>query len=63
MKKLFVTQKEVIECLQMSETTIWRERKKGKFPQPRRKGTPLLWHVDDIEAYAENPDGWVQEIN
>ena len=44
------------EVVGISRSTIWRKISAGAFPAPRKqadKGSAALWHVRDVERWAE----------
>lgn len=57
--ELLLTIHEVAELCRLSPATIYRRRGNGTFPEPRKargKGSPLLWHRQDIEKWAKKPE-------
>lgn len=48
-------QPEVVERVQLSDTTIWRMEKRGDFPRRRRiSGNAVAWRSDEIDAWIES---------
>ncbi len=44
---------QVVERTGLSETTIWRWEKAGKFPRRRRLGpNSVAWVADELEEWA-----------
>lgn len=49
-----LTLKELCELLQCSQQSIWRKRKKGKFPSPVESMLPTLrWRKTVIEHWLK----------
>ena len=45
----------VLDRTALSETTIWRERRAGRFPEPIRISPgAVAWRESDIEEWIEN---------
>lgn len=57
----FTDEASVIEASNLSRTTIWRLRKKGRFPSPVRVGARSLYRVEEVRAWLENPEGWSRD--
>jgi predicted DNA-binding transcriptional regulator AlpA len=52
MKNTFYTQKEVMEMLDVSESTIRRWRNKKEIPQPTKIGRKVLgWKVEQFDKW------------
>ena len=53
---------QLVEKINMSLTTLWRLRKKGKFPKKVQlseniSGTP----VEDVDEWMQDPKGWAEK--
>ncbi|HHQ4729112.1 TPA: helix-turn-helix transcriptional regulator [Aeromonas veronii] len=46
-----MTEKQVLETLQVCRTTLWAWRKDGKFPAPVKMGSLNRWRVSDVEGF------------
>lgn len=60
-KKLdrFMQEKEVLSVTSFSRTTLWREIKRGKFPQSVVISAGRIgWRASAIEAWQSNPGKW-----
>jgi len=43
----------------LSDTTIWRLEKEGKFPKRVQITSKLVgWYEDEIDTWLANPTGW-----
>ncbi|WP_019959081.1 AlpA family phage regulatory protein [Vitreoscilla stercoraria] len=50
-----LTKKEVLQLTKMSDTTLWRLRRNGDFPNPVKTSTnSIRWHQSSIHKYLEN---------
>lgn len=48
---------EVIEATGLSETTIWRREREGRFPRRRKvSGNVVAWRSDEIERWIKGLD-------
>lgn len=48
---------EVVKRTGLSRSEIYRRVAKKRFPQPRRLGPKILvWSVEDVRTFNENPD-------
>jgi predicted DNA-binding transcriptional regulator AlpA len=46
-----ITEKQVLETLQVCRTTLWAWRKAGTFPAPIKMGSLNRWRVSDVEGF------------
>ena len=54
-KPLIVKKSQLVSLLGVSETTIWRWERDGKFPQRRRIGPGRVgWFYAEIKEFLEN---------
>ena len=48
----FLTQKQVLELIPISKSTLWRRVQDGSIPQPIKLGRRVLWHKGTLlEAF------------
>ena len=40
----FLTQKQVLQLIPISKSTLWRRVQDGSIPQPIKLGPRVLWH-------------------
>ena len=55
----FILEPEILETVQFSPVTLYREEKAGRFPRkvklsPRKNA----WLRADFEAWSKDPEGW-----
>ncbi|MGL5306592.1 helix-turn-helix transcriptional regulator [Aeromonas rivipollensis] len=46
-----MTEKQVLETLQVCRTTLWAWRKGGKFPAPVKMGSLNRWREQDVMSF------------
>jgi predicted DNA-binding transcriptional regulator AlpA len=52
-----VRQKQLLEMLDISRTTLWRMIKRGDFPSPNRDNPrKLIWALIDVENHLYQLD-------
>ncbi len=57
----FIRAGKIQKLLCISHTTLWRLIRNRQFPQPMRVGPgSVAWREDDYEAWAADPEGWVE---
>jgi prophage regulatory protein len=56
----FLTQKQVLELIPISKSTLWRRVQDGSIPQPIKLGRRVLWHK---EMLLEAFNAKIQEKN
>ncbi len=55
----FLRKAEILKATGLSDTTIWRLVKNGKFPQPYKIGpNSIAWRECDYERWATDPAAW-----
>ncbi|MFC0229152.1 helix-turn-helix transcriptional regulator [Serratia aquatilis] len=51
--KAVIRKKELIKKVSLSDSTIWRLEKRGKFPARFNYVGRVAWDLDEIEAWLE----------
>ncbi|MEY9333135.1 prophage regulatory protein [Pseudomonas protegens] len=55
----FMQEKEVLSVTSFSRTTLWREIKRGRFPQSVVISAGRVgWRASAIAAWQSNPENW-----
>ncbi len=55
----FLRKRLILAATGMSDTTIWRLVRDGKFPPPTKLGpNSVSWRESDYEEWAADPEGW-----
>lgn len=58
MKRRIIRKPEVLACVGLSDTTVWRLEKSGKFPRRvKLGGNSVGWFEDEIDALLEQKSG------
>ncbi len=50
-----IKQKQVLEMIKVSRTTLWRMIKSGEFPEPNRENRRVMfWTEEQLSSWLEN---------
>lgn len=59
----FLQEKDVLELTSLSRSTLWRQIKRGRFPQSVVISAGRVgWRQSAVLAWQDNPDNWQQSI-
>lgn len=53
MEEKLIKQKEVLNLIKWSRTTIWRRIKAGTFPKPTKRGGTRFWKLSAIKKFID----------
>lgn len=61
LRKEMLQVSEVAAVCGISQSSVWRLVREGKFPQRHKIGRMARWRRSDLEAWLSNPSEWTAE--
>lgn len=54
----FMTVTDVAKMAGCGVSTVWRDVKRGTFPEPVKTPSGTRWRLSDVEGWMQNPMEW-----